>query len=453
VKRAIKLMQMKRSFEGVPYSRRGIGGKYAMRRKYSKEQIYSWDRNKLKVDKNPYHAKNGHMNEVYLQRLAERDGVELTGNLHFCDDCDKGKAKRRAVKKISSYVRAGKLFGRVYIDTTGPMKVRAKDGYRYAVVIVDDYSRKKFTYLVKKKNSDEILSALKLFLNEHVLKSGRKLGIIRSDNGGEYKNRDVIEFLADEGVMREYISDYVKQQNAVVETAIRDIKNLTVTLLNGANLRAKYESLWGEAMLYATDTLNWMPTAGNRDFKAPVELSKEKCRPLSARYQWGSMATVIDEGKGQLEDRVHECIFVGYEQNQPDNCCRFLKLSSNKVITSSNYKVYDACMLFNPEKHYFDDTIFLEDKVESDGEGEESDIEESDGGVMSDSEGESSEGSDEEEDEENDIESWRERKKQYDSKSESESEGENESAGEAAVEKESEKENNSNNNSNERSDE
>jgi transposase InsO family protein len=423
---------MKMSFEGVPYSRLGTSHKSKLRgtirRKLVHRHYYEWEKGKRKQNINQYHAKNGHMNEVYLRRLAERDKLELVEELQFCDDCDKGKAKRRRVKKISSYIRAGKLFGRVYIDTTGPMKVRAKGGYRYAVIIVDDFSRKKFTYLIKKKSGEEILGVLKLFLNEHVLKSGNKLEIIRSDNGTEYKNREVIEFLADEKVMREYISDYVKQQNAVVETAIRDVKNLSVTLLNGANLRAKHESLWGEAMFYATDTLNWMPTSGNINFRSPIEMCKEKCRPLDVRYQWGSMAGVIVEDRGQMENREHECIFVGYEHNQPGYACRFMKLENNEIISSSNYQIYDGVMLFNPEKNYFDDTIFLDEKgvhsdLEEDSELEGSDGEASDGEVKSYSDKNSDDSSDEEDDDNSDKESeidlWKKKRKEYlDSESE-----------------------------------
>ena len=75
---------------------------------------------------------------------------------------------------------------------------------------------------------------LKRFQNEVLDPRGVKMGILRTDNDGAFVNDDVIDYLCDLRVVREYTSDYTPEQNAVVETAIRDIKNLAVTLMNAA---------------------------------------------------------------------------------------------------------------------------------------------------------------------------------------------------------------------------
>jgi transposase InsO family protein len=243
---------------GAPLSRVGIGGKYAMRRKLLHKVRYSWD-DLPTIEKDLYHAKY-HDNEAYMHRRAMKEGIRLVGTLHACEDCLAGKAKRRVMKKISTYVRSKRQCGRVYADCSGPFKVRAIKGFRYILVLVDDYSRRKFIYLMKDKSKESTLLALKLFQNEHAVPLGLKIGILRTDNGTEFVNHSVISWLCEQGVVREYTSDYSPHMNAVAETAIRDIKNQAVTILNGANLKLSHQSLWGEACITAVDILNDCPS-------------------------------------------------------------------------------------------------------------------------------------------------------------------------------------------------
>jgi len=184
---------------------------------------------------------------------------------------------------------------------------------------VDDYSRKKFTYLMKTKSKESALRVLKLFHNEVLDPIGVKMQILRTDNDGAFVNDEVIDYLCDLHVVREYTSDYTPQQNGVVETAIRDIKNLAVTLMNAANLHTSQASLYGQAILTASVVLNDAPHAGN-GYKSPNEVLGEKGIPLAMRYQFGSHAVVKSEDKALLASKVHECIFVGYTSNKPSTC-------------------------------------------------------------------------------------------------------------------------------------
>ena len=210
------------------------------------------------MDINVYHAKC-HLSEANMIRMALKEGVKLTGTMQKCVDCLHGKAKRREVPKISSYTRANKFAGRVFLDFSGPFRTRALGGNRYMATFVDDYSRKKFTYLMKTKSKESALRVLKLFHNEVLDPIGVKMQILRTDNDGAFVNDEVIDYLCDLHVVREYTSDYTPQQNGVVETAIRDIKNLAVTLMNAANLHTSQASLYGQAILTASVVLNDAP--------------------------------------------------------------------------------------------------------------------------------------------------------------------------------------------------
>jgi hypothetical protein len=104
----------------------------------------------------------------------------------------KGKANRTAKAPISTYIRADGHCGRIFMDTTGPFKVPAKGGKRYMIGFVDDFSGEKHVYFLKRKTMSEVKMALQRFKNEVVLPAKSTLGIVRSDNGTEYFNREVI---------------------------------------------------------------------------------------------------------------------------------------------------------------------------------------------------------------------------------------------------------------------
>jgi transposase InsO family protein len=336
------------------------GGKWTMRRKYLHKYVKA-KKSLQTIDINLYHAQNGHLNEVYLHRKAIVDKLKLTGVLGVCTDCVYGKAKRKVVNKISTYIRAKTLFGRVFLDLSGPFKICGSNGVRYMFTIVDDMSRKKWTYLLKTKDAATVLLAIQMWYSDHVAPSGSSLEIVRSDNGSEFRNGSVITYLASLGVMREYTSDYTPQQNAVVETAIRDIKRTAIAMLHGAGLKQSHRFLWGEAILMATRVLNDSPHAANPGFKSPNTMCEHAPLPLELRYMFGSRSFATDEQKVLFGDKVHECLFVGYATNQPVDTLKFMKLSNNEIITSRNYEVLDGMMMFNKQMTYFNDVVFFDD--------------------------------------------------------------------------------------------
>ena len=59
-------------------------------------------------------------------------------------------------------------------------------GYDYYVIFIDDYSRRTWIYFLKTKG--EAFSRFKDFKAVVEKQTGRKIQVLRSDNGGEYTN-------------------------------------------------------------------------------------------------------------------------------------------------------------------------------------------------------------------------------------------------------------------------
>ena len=94
-------------------------------------------------------------------------------------------------------------------------------GSKYGLVIVDDFSR--FTWVFFLQDKSETQGTLKRFLRRAQNEFELKVKKIRSDNGSEFKNLQVEEFLEEEGIKHEFSAPYTPQQNGVVERKNRTL--------------------------------------------------------------------------------------------------------------------------------------------------------------------------------------------------------------------------------------
>jgi transposase InsO family protein len=76
---------------------------------------------------------------------------------------------------------------------------------------------------------------------------------IRSDNGSEFKNLQVEEFLEEEGIKHEFSAPYTPQQNSVVERKNRTLIDMERTMLGEFKT---LERFWSEAMNTACHAIN-----------------------------------------------------------------------------------------------------------------------------------------------------------------------------------------------------
>lgn len=93
------------------------------------------------------------------------------------------------------------------------MFTKALSGAKYFLTFIDDHSRKTWIYFLKIK--DEVFYRFKEFkaLVENLI----GIKVLRSDNGGEYVNKDFIDFFAKEGIKREWTTPYNSEKNGVAE--------------------------------------------------------------------------------------------------------------------------------------------------------------------------------------------------------------------------------------------
>jgi transposase InsO family protein len=114
----------------------------------------------------------------------------------FCDTCVLAKHRRRVFPKQSKYC-TDKALELVHGDLCGPVKPVTPSGRRHFLLVVDDATRYMWIVLLTAKS--EASNAIKHIQAAAEKECGRKLRVLRTDNGGEFTAAE-FAYCADEGV-------------------------------------------------------------------------------------------------------------------------------------------------------------------------------------------------------------------------------------------------------------
>nr|GFC45182.1 hypothetical protein [Tanacetum cinerariifolium] len=126
------------------------------------------------------------------------------------------------------------------MDLFGPTSVSSISHKWYCLVVTDDFSRFTWTFFLRTK--DETSDTLKKFITEIENLKDYKVKIIRCDNGGEFRNKEMNDFCSQKGIKREFSNARTPQQN--VNTACY-VQNRV--LVNKSQNKTPYELFNGRA--------------------------------------------------------------------------------------------------------------------------------------------------------------------------------------------------------------
>lgn len=235
----------------------------------------------------------------------------------FCESCKIGNSHRLPFDRKSEKVSTvpGEKF---HTDVCGPMSEKSLAGSRYFMTFIDDASGYRTVYFLKHKS--EVLGKFKTFEKSVANKFGRPLKTIRSDNGREYENKEVRQYLESRGIVHETTAPYTPQQNGKAERENRTIVESARTMIHAKNVPVKF---WAEAVNCAVYVLNRTIWATKE--VTPYEKWVEKPPNLKHLRIFGSVAyaNIPKQFTKKFDARARKVIFVGYQENSP------------------NYRVYD----------------------------------------------------------------------------------------------------------------
>ncbi|NBU34777.1 hypothetical protein EBS40_09225, partial [bacterium] len=250
--------------------------------------------------------KLGSVSGFKLQQGANKDKVQ-------CEPCLLGKAQRLPFPKTSRTKAQHKL-ELVHVDLWGPARVPTFGKQSvYVLSILDHYTSYHWFYLLKSKESTVVLEVLKRWLALAERQSERKLKVIRTDNGTEFKGA-VEDWLRDLGIQRQLTVPYSPQQNGRVERWHRTMGEGVRTMLLASGLPA---STWGETLRHLTWVKNRVVHSALNPGKTPYEMWFGRKPDLSMLKTFGCMcSSLIPEPAqdGKLSPRGKMLVHLGVDE-------------------------------------------------------------------------------------------------------------------------------------------
>jgi len=148
-----------------------------------------------------WHERYGHLNFQVLRKLGRADMVQgLPAIDHVdqvCEDCVLAKQKRTPFPKAAKY-RAQEELELVHGDLCGPISPSTPAGNAYFLLLVDDMSR--YMWLTLLRSKADAPAAIMTFQACIERETGKKLKVLRTDNGGEFTSVEFGEYCAGEGI-------------------------------------------------------------------------------------------------------------------------------------------------------------------------------------------------------------------------------------------------------------
>lgn len=260
-----------------------------------------------------WHRRLGHLHFRALPSLEKMvKGIPKLSHVHdgTCKGCTMGKNIKRQFH--SSESRSKEILDLVHSDLCGPMSIASLSGFSYYVTFIDDYSRKTWIYFLRSKESDEVLGRFKEFKVQVENLSGKRIKVLRSDNGGEYIFGRFRDFCIEAGIKKEFCVPYNPQQNGVLERKNKSIVQATKVMIHDQDFQI---FLWAEASrttMYVQNRFphrilqNMTPEKAFSGIKPDVSHSRIFGCPVYVHMPKDKRTTLEPSGK--------RGIFVGYSE-------------------------------------------------------------------------------------------------------------------------------------------
>ncbi|XP_035843200.1 uncharacterized protein LOC118490096 [Helianthus annuus] len=299
----------------------------------NEEKVYP-SRLETNADHNVWYMDNGASNHMtgHIDMFAELD-QKVTGQVRFGDGSKvqiEGKGTILFLCKNGDHLSVSNVYYipalRSNVMSLGQM---TEDGYK--IIMKQEYLRMfnesgklynptksnlRFMWVYFLKTKDEAFSNFKKFKVKAEKNNKYKVGMLRTDRGGEFTSKEFNQYCEDQGIERQLTAPYTPQQNGVVERRNRTVMEVTRSLLK---TMAVPEMFWGEAVRHAMYVLNRVSTKGFKG-KTPYEGWKGFKPKLNKLKVFGCVGFIKKVGGhlDKLADRSQPLVYFGSESGSKE---------------------------------------------------------------------------------------------------------------------------------------
>uniref|UniRef100_A0A2N9GCI3 Integrase catalytic domain-containing protein n=1 Tax=Fagus sylvatica TaxID=28930 RepID=A0A2N9GCI3_FAGSY len=146
-------------------------------------------------------------------------------------------------------------FELIHADLWGPAPVVASNSFRFYLVLVDEFTKFTWVYLLKHKSETfQVFTQFRAMIDTQF---SLPIKILRTDCGGEFLSTPFNQFCLSKGILHQLSCPHTPQQNGVAERKHRHLVQCALALLSQSKLPMSY---WSYAVSTAAHLINKLPT-------------------------------------------------------------------------------------------------------------------------------------------------------------------------------------------------
>jgi transposase InsO family protein len=259
-----------------------------------------------------WHERMGHIGVGRLRAMQRKGMVEYFPEcgleFEFCENFIYGKQSR--VRLPYGEARENGILELVHNDVLGPVTVPSLGGYMYYVSFIDYFSRKTWIYFLR--NKSEVFERFKDFKTLVENQTEKRIKVLRTDNGGEFRGKEFYHFSKQCGIARKNTKPYTPQENGVDERMNETLMDKASNMLSGVGL---VQELWAEAVETARYMVNMSHSSALVNTN-PNEVWSSKNSSVAHLKVFGCDAFlhVPKEKRSKMDKKAVKCIFIGYRE-------------------------------------------------------------------------------------------------------------------------------------------
>ena len=255
---------------------------------------------------------------MWHNRLGHRDfravgamlNLSVPRNLPVCAACQQGKMKASPHPRVLE--RASKPFELVHADHV-PLDGISFGGSKYMLIIMDDFTRYVWVYFSYLKDAVTVAPLIRAFITLILTQFNIVIKRWRTDGGtGEFLNGLIAAVYQEFGMIHQFSTPHVKQQNGAIERRIQTVKNMERSMRAGAGVLDDYR-FQAEALATAVLLTN-IQSSSTLDDLSPHFLLFHKQPSLDFLKPWGCLAYVNlrKEQRSGADPHCQPAMLVGY---------------------------------------------------------------------------------------------------------------------------------------------
>ncbi|XP_071901935.1 retrovirus-related Pol polyprotein from transposon RE1 isoform X4 [Coffea arabica] len=173
------------------------------------------------------------------------------------------------------------------------------------------------------KSKSDVCHIIPQFYNMILTQFNTRIKVFHSDNGREFVNRSLADFMIQHGILHQTTCVYTPQQNGTAERKNRHFLEVARALCFTMHVPKHF---WAEAIMAAVFLINRM-SAKVIDFQTPLRmLSKFHSIPSALNicpkvFGCVCYVHVHSHHRDKLDSRAIKCVFLGYSNSQKGYKC------------------------------------------------------------------------------------------------------------------------------------